>query len=343
MGADKTSSSLSSSSSTSLATSEAASFSLSDTSWTSELAETRFNAFDDAWLEREYSPSSAIGGNYLPYVTGYADRSAAVREALVATSTLGLRYGKAIRNIVDVFPAPTTDGSPSPALIFFHGGYWQESSLRDVSFPAAALNASGITYISIGYSLAPKATLTEIVEEACQAVRYIVDNASKLSVDPAHLVLGGHSAGAHLAAMCFDATVAGDAQDSSRYVPSPDTSRIVPSSNTALLLVSGIYELQPLVRTTINDALTLSQTEVFSLSPLRNPPICSRTAVVWGDNDTNEFAWQSRMFHQALGSTSPQGSHRQLAVRQRNHFDLIFDLADRKSELFALLRQLLGK
>jgi arylformamidase len=332
MGADNTFSS--SSSSTSLATSETASFSLSDTPWTSELAKTRFSAFDDAWLEREYSPSSAIGGNYLPYVTGYADRSAAVREALVATSTLGLRYGKAVRNIVDVFPAPTTDGSPSPALIFFHGGYWQESSLRDVSFPAAALNASGITYISVGYTLAPKATLSEIVEEARQAVRFIVDNARQLCVDPERLVLGGHSAGAHLAATCFDATVAGGGQDSSRSVPSPDA---------ALLLVSGIYELQPLVRTTINDALTLSQTEVCSLSPLRNPPTCTRTAVVWGDNDTNEFAWQSRMFHQALGSTSPQGSHRQVAVRERNHFDLIFDLADRNSELFALLRQLLGK
>jgi arylformamidase len=338
MGADNTSSS-SSSSSASVATS----FALSDTPWTSELAETRFSAFDDAWLEREYSPSSAIGGNYLPYVTGYADRSAAVREALVATSTLGLRYGKAIRNIVDVFPAPATDGSPSPALIFFHGGYWQESSLRDVSFPAAALNASGITYLSVGYTLAPKATLSEIVEEARQAVRFIVDNARQLCVDPERLVLGGHSAGAHLAAMCFDAIVAGGGQDSSRFVPSPDSSRFVPSPDAALLLLSGIYELQPLVRTTINDALTLSQTEVCSLSPLRNPPTCSRTAVVWGDNDTNEFAWQSRMFHQALGSTSRQGSHRQLAVHERNHFDLIFDLADRNSELFALLLQLLGK
>ncbi len=329
MGADITTPS----SSAHPATSLASSFSFRDTPWTSELAKTRFGSFETAWLEREYSPSSAIGGNYLPYVTGYADRSTAVREALVATSTLGLRYGKANRNIVDVFPAPTTDGSPSPALIFFHGGYWQESSLRDLSFPAAALNASGITYIGVGYTLAPKATLTEIVEEARQAVRFIVDNARQLCVDPAHLVLGGHSAGAHLAATCFDPTMAG-VQDSSRIVPSPDI---------GLLLVSGIYELEPLVRTTINDALRLSQNEISSLSPLRSPPTCSRTAVVWGDNDTSEFAWQSKMFYQAVASTSPHGNHHQIAVADRNHFDLIFDLADRNSELFAVLRQLLGK
>jgi arylformamidase len=306
------------------ANSAAPPFSLSDVRWTRETAESRFDAFDDSWLEREYSPSSAIGGNYLAYVTGYADRSAAVREALVSTSTLGLRYGKAVRNIVDVFPAPTTDGSPSPALIFFHGGYWQESSLRDLSFPAAALNAAGITYISVDYTLAPKATLTEIVEEAHQAVRFLVENARKLSVDPAHVVLGGHSAGAHLAALSFEAAVAGGAQD------------------PGLLLISGIYELLPLVRTTINAALNLSQNEISALSPLRSPPVCSRTAVVWGDNDTSEFAWQSQMFHQAVASVSSE-SHQQFAMHKRNHFDLIFDLADRNSELFATLRQLLGK
>jgi arylformamidase len=317
MGADNTSSGVNT------ANSAASPFSLSDVRWTRETAESRFDAFDDSWLEREYSPSSAIGGNYLAYVTGYADRSAAVREALVASSTLGVRYGKAVRNILDVFPAPNTDGSPSPALIFFHGGYWQESSLRDLSFPAAALNAAGITYISVEYTLAPKATLSEIVEEARQAVRFIVDNAGKLMVDPSRLVIGGHSAGAHLAALSFDAALANDV-------------------NPALLLISGIYELLPLVRTTINQALALGQNEVSALSPLRFPPVCTSSAVVWGDNDTSEFAWQSERFHQALASASP-GSHHQIQTPQRNHFDLLFDLADRNSELFTMVRQLIGR
>ncbi len=323
------------------------------TPWTSALAEARFSHFDDSWLEREYSPSSAIGGNYQPYVTSYAERSAAVREALVATSMLGVRYGRRLRNIIDIFPAPTTDGSPAPALIFFHGGYWQESSLRDVSFPAAALNAAGMTYISVEYTLVPKATLSEIVEEARQAVRFVVENAGRFAVDPARLVLGGHSAGAQLAVLAAreaskryatkqeDAdTQNASAQDASAQVATTQ------DTTPALLLISGIYELLPLLRTSINDALALNLNDVDQLSPMRSlpgGPMPAKASIVWGDNDTKEFAWQSQTLHRILSETNPSGAFEENVVPQRNHFDVIFDLADRTSELFGVLLHLVGK
>lgn len=300
--------------------------------WSGTLAEARFKALDDAWLEREYSPSSAIGGNYEPHVKGWAERSAAVREALTSTSMLGVRYGKAIRNIIDVFPAPSTDGSCAPSLMFFHGGYWQESSSRDLSFPAAALNAAGITYISVEYTLAPKATLTQIVDEARQAVRFVVDNAAQFAVDPARLVVGGHSAGAHLAALSFDAalTIGETANEVGRPAP-------------GLLLISGIYELLPLLRTSINDAIAIQQDDLELLSPLRHHPGCTRAAIVWGENETSEFVWQSQKLHASLTTVRPTGSFAAIEVGDRNHFDVIFDLADRASETFGSLIRLVGK
>ncbi len=299
--------------------------------WSGTLAEARFKALDDAWLEREYSPSSAIGGNYEPYITGWAERSAAVRNALISTSMLGVRYGKAIRNIIDVFPAPSPNGSCAPALLFFHGGYWQESSLRDVSFPAAALNAAGITYISVEYTLAPKATLSQIVEEARQAMRFVVANAARFSVDPARLVVGGHSAGAQLAALSFDAaaTIGEPANDLARPKP-------------ALFLMSGIYELLPLLRTSINHGVAIQQAELELLSPLRQLLACSKALIVWGENETSEFVWQSQRLKASLTEAWPAGTFACLEVPHRNHFDLIFDLADRSSETFESLQRLLG-
>ena len=286
--------------------------------WTAEAATARFRGFPPEWLEREYSPSSAINGNYQPYVEAWAKRSAAVREALLSSSMLGVRYGKNVRNIIDVFPAPSTNGSPAPTLVFFHGGYWQESSLRDVSFPAAALNAAGLTYISVEYTLAPKAALSAVVEEARQAVRFIVDNAARFGVDPNRVVLGGHSAGAHLA------TFAGEGLTELNSAPS-------------LLLVSGIFELLPLLRTSVNTELRLDEAAAGKFSPMRslaNPPIRGKALVAWGEQDTSEFAWQSQHFAQQIRQTNDPDSVQSFEIVRRNHFDVILDLADRSSNLF---------
>ena len=333
--------------------------------WTKAQALARFGDMQSDWLEREYTPSSAINGNYQPYITAYAQRSAAVRDALTSSSQLGVRYGKRPRNIIDVFPAPTSSGQPSPTVVFFHGGYWQESSLRDVSFPAAALNAEGITYISVGYTLAPSLTLSEIVDEARCAVAFIVANAALMSVDVTRLIIGGHSAGAHLA-------VLSGAELDGRATPMP-----------GFALLSGIYELLPLLSTSINRALALQETELDLLSPLRgvcsgsplattplvlptpselpqasasgrtaSPPTKRQALVAWGAQDTDEFAWQSQMFSAALRfdnerneqannqrdrDASPSNSITSFCVADRNHFDLMFDLADRSSEVFQAL------
>lgn len=354
--------------------------------WTEAQAVARFGAMQSDWLEREYSPSSAINGNYQPYVTAYTQRSAAVRDALQSTSKLGIRYGKRPRNIIDVFPALTPSGEPAPTIVFFHGGYWQESSLRDVSFPAAALNAEGITYISVGYTLAPKVSLSEIVDESREAVAFIVANAASLAVNVGRLIIGGHSAGAHLAVMS-------GAHDGWNVVPRP-----------GLVLLSGIYELFPLLRTSINRALELRATELDVLSPLRlagqglfsplaplpspaaskapsqtwagdpaplvgptssprqstlltNRQAGSGAIVAWGENDTNEFAWQSTMLASALRYTEGVGKSTEnqsndsvlsansissFCVGNRNHFDLMFDLADRSSQLFQSIRSQLN-
>jgi len=254
-----------------------------------------WRSLSDAAREREYSPSSCIGGDYRPYLDAYATRSAAARRAHKPEV---LRYGPGERQTIDLF-IPTGVARP-PVLVFFHGGYWQELSKQESAFAAPQSLAHGIAYAAVGYTLAPRATLAAIVEE-CRAAL-----SSLSSVGP--LVVAGSSAGAHLAAMAASERV------------------------SAAVLVSGIYELEPLIGTSINTVLGLDVAAAAAASPLRQPLEGFPPGLVcWGENETDQFKRQSRAFAAALRAADRPCTAFECAGR--NHFDVILDLADPATEL----------
>jgi arylformamidase len=252
----------------------------------------------DAEREREYSPSSCIGGDYMPYIRAYAERSAAALRAHPPTT---IQYGSTAPQTLDLFE-PQGVSAP-PVLVFFHGGYWQELSKRESAFAAIDCLAHGIAYAAVDYTLAPSATLSGIVAE-CRAALAPLGRFG-------NMVVAGSSAGAHLAAMV--ALEAG--------------ARI-----KGAVLVSGVYELEPLIGTSINDALGLDAAEAASNSPLRAalggfPP----SLVCWGDNETGQFKRQSLVFANAVRAAG--GDCTAFECAGRNHFDVILDLADASTEL----------
>jgi len=243
--------------------------------------------------EREYSPSSSIGGNYEPYIRAYVERSAAARRSLAPTV---VRYGPTERQTLDLF-VPEGVAQP-PVLVFFHGGYWQELSKHESSFAAPGCVAHGIAYAAVDYTLAPAATLPGIVDQCRAAV------ASLSRFD--RLMLAGSSAGAHLAAMV---ALAGD-----RRVK-------------GAVLVSGIYDLEPLIGTSINEALGLDAATAARNSPLRRPLTGFPPSLVcWGENETDQFKRQSSAFAQALRRAGSECMA--FECPGRNHFDIILDIAD---------------
>lgn len=253
-----------------------------------------WRSLSDAEREREYSPSSCIGGDYMPYLRAYADRSAAARRAHPPQT---LRYGPGEWQTIDLFmPKKIT---PS-VLVFFHGGYWQELSKQESAFAASQCLARGIAYAAVDYTLAPRATLSAIVDECRTAVACLSE------VGP--LVVAGSSAGAHLAAMVANERLKG------------------------VVLVSGIYDLEPLVGTSINTALGLDVAEAARNSPMRRPlEGFPPSLVCWGDNETDQFKRQSQAFAQALHVAGAECSV--FECPGRNHFDVILDLADPATEL----------
>jgi arylformamidase len=266
-----------------------------------------------AQLEREYSPSSCVP-SIVPFLEAYAERS---QEAVTRLSSQrNVHWGVGEDKVFDFFPAPSL---AAPLLIFFHGGYWQEHSKNDVSFVASSCVANGIAYAAVEYSLAPQATVGEIVEQCRRAVTSIACQASTLGFDPHRLFVAGSSAGAHLASMLLV-----DGWHKIYGLP-------VDAVSGAILL-SGIYDLEPLVPTYINQALHMTEEQATTLSPIKHrlsPPI--PVIVAWGENETNEFKRQSQLFASKL--TESGFRETSLQVNGANHFDIVFDIANPGTKL----------
>ena len=111
--------------------------------------------------------------------------------------SLDLRYGPRDRNRIDFLKA--RDGGPT--LVFIHGGYWQTRAKENFTFCAAGPMAHGINVALIGYTLAPDATLDQIVDEVRTGIDYLVTELPTLGGDPNKMIVSGWSAGGHLSSM----------------------------------------------------------------------------------------------------------------------------------------------
>jgi arylformamidase len=93
------------------------------------------------------------------------------------------------------------------------------------------------------------------------------------------------------------------------------------------VLVSGVYELEPLIGTSINAAVGLDVAEAARNSPMRRPlEGFPPSLVCWGDNETEQFKRQGRAFAGALHAAGAKCSV--FECPRRNHFDVILDLAN---------------
>lgn len=266
---------------------------------------------DLASLEREYSPSSCVD-DIQSYLDAYAQRSLEARQALRMRTH---HYGDSPEECLDYFPATDDD---APLLVFIHGGYWQQLSKADASFPAIQCQRHGIAYAALNYGLAPAVSLTQMIERCRRAMEWLHEHATQLGFNPNRIIISGSSAGAHLAAMTL--LTADQAMQ--------------PQLRGGVLL-SGIYDLEPLLPTYVNEPLHLDLTTAKACSPMlalaearhRLPPLL----VAYGDNETSEFKRQSDEFASAL--TARGTSIQQLCIPARNHFDIVFDLVDESSLL----------
>lgn len=267
-----------------------------------------FAHLDRAALDAELSPSRAAKDPW-GVLARHQRSTSALATAAGLTVVSDLPYGAAPRQRLDLFVPD--DPGPHPCLIWFHGGFWQEGSKAGSGFAAAALASAGWAMAGVGYTLTPDVRLRDVVAEAAAAVAYLSETAAVHGLDAKRLLVGGHSAGAHLAAALL-------------------TGRGGPAVTSALagaVLVSGIYDLAPVAASYVNELARIDADEVRELSPLRAMPARDVPVhLVIGADEPDQFQRQTDAL---LTAWRPQLSRLTMTrAPGRDHFDVLDELAD---------------
>jgi arylformamidase len=258
-----------------------------------------YRGMDRDSLTRAYDNTGAVADSPA-WLQRWRERSATLRAR--PGHTLDIAYGMGERQKIDYFSCGAPD---APLFVFLHGGYWQRNSRDMFSFVAEGPMARGFDVAVVGYTLAPEASLQQILDECTWAIDFLFDRVETLALNfnQRQVIVGGWSAGGHLAA----ALLAGEHR------------------LKGALAISGIFDLEPIALCALNDKLGLSSDEAMRLSPLhrlspRQAPACA----AFGEDELPELRRQSADY--ALAATHVGASVSLAALPRCNHFSILEEL-----------------
>lgn len=217
-----------------------------------------------------------------------------------------IAYGPGARERLDLFSA----GEGAPVAVFLHGGYWQALDKNWFSGVAPAFLANGVGLAVPSYDLAPSVRLGAIVDQMRAAMDLLI---GLIGAPP---VVFGHSAGGHMAAAMLSEGRA-----------------------SAAVAISGVFDVRPLIPTSLNVALGLDEAEAATLSPIDWPaPEGAILDCVVGGAESPEFIRQSRDMAAVWGE---QGAETRFeALEGLDHFTVLDPLFDPESDLVARIVRL---
>ncbi|XP_054526163.1 kynurenine formamidase isoform X4 [Pan paniscus] len=192
-------------------------------------------------LENQYCPSRwvvRLGAEEALRTYSQIGIEATTRARATRKSLLHVPYGDGEGEKVDIY-FPDESSEALPFFLFFHGGYWQSGSKDESAFMVDPLTAQGVAVVIVAYDIAPKGTLDHMVDQVTRSVAFV----QKRYPSNKGIYLCGHSAGAHLAAMMLLA-------DWTKHGVTPNL--------RGFFLVSGVFDLEPIVYTSQNVALQLT-------------------------------------------------------------------------------------
>jgi len=259
----------------------------------------------DKALEAQYNARAAVPGHQQIFSRWKADSE---HYRAVSKCSLDIRYGGEARETLDLF-----HGEGDRLHLFLHGGYWQAMDKSFFSFLAAELVQRGRDVAICNYPLAPDANLPQILDSVRRACLFLWRNASRFDARWNSIQVSGHSAGGQLVAMLLTTRWPG---------LDPALPKGLIDSGIA---VSGLYDLDPLRRTTINVKLGLDETTARLNSPLRlTPSTQAPMLLVTGSEERPAFQQQMAVF--AKNRRSLGVPVETLCLAGLNHFTVVEEL-----------------
>jgi len=265
-------------------------------------------------VERGYNNRAAVP-DHPRWFERYAELSAEAVARL--RPKRDLRYGPGPKETLDLF-VPSSPASAT--FVFIHGGYWRALDKSDFSFVATPFVQRGIATAVVNYDLCPQVSIATIVDECRRAIAWLAAEGGAHGAGARRIVVSGHSAGGHLAAMLL-------ATDWSAH-------RTVNDPIVGAVSLSGVHDLAPMVQFSYNVDLKLDEAEAARLSPTHLAPRSRAPLLIAaGADETSEFLRQSQLLWDRWPANQPAGMSGPLFVPARNHFSVVADYADASTEL----------
>jgi arylformamidase len=239
-----------------------------------------------AWYDAQYNNRSRIP-EHLAILRFWSEESARARSHL--DGVLDVPYGDDRTEKLDIFP---TSRPRAPVLVYIHGGYWRALDKRDQSFVAAPFVDAGAIVVLPNYALCPSVTVEHIVLQMVRALAWVFRHAERYGGDPEKIVVAGHSAGGHLAAMLLSCDW--------RQVGTDLPEDLVKTA----VAISGVFDLEPLRHAPfLAHDLKLTRQSARKLSPAAMPAPKGSLLAFVGGHESEEFIRQNALIAEAWGST----------------------------------------
>lgn len=261
--------------------------------------------------ERDLALNNGVAvRNSAALVADWELRSSAMRAE--HGSHLDLRYGPRERNRIDYLAG----AAGGPTLFFIHGGYWQTRAKESFACFAAGPMAHGFNVALTGYTLAPDAKLAEIVAEIQASIDALAGMLPGLGANPQKIIAAGWSAGGHLTAMALAHPLV-----------------------KAGMAISGVYDLEPIRHSYLNEKLGLDEAMARQFSPLHQIGGAAKPlSMVVGSAELPLLRQQTADFAALRASQGLPVTYEE--VPGADHFTILDELVSPEGRITTLIRQL---
>lgn len=257
-----------------------------------------------------------------PDAQAYAQTVTRLSQATEVEPTTRMSYGNLPGQQLEIYESKT--GQNLPVLVFFHGGAWTHGGLEWLRFMAPAVMALPAVFVAASYRLAPQHRWPAAFEDVCTVLRTVHALTGQRGYDNNRIVVAGHSAGGHLAALatlrggfpwirsCFPVSTRFDLR----------TAKPIPGSGE-----ERVYKL-----------VLANAEQDAEASPLRF--VNGNTVpfhIIWGENDFPRVSSSSQAMVNVLLAQGARVSS--AIVPQAGHFDTHLQLAHPDNAWYARLRQ----
>ena len=275
-------------------------------------------------LNHQYLPRLTIKNSDI-YLKRSQKKSAKTRAKL--SCELDIVYGDSPDQSLDVFPAQKEN---APVHIFIHGGYWRAIEIQKETYShiAEPLTKAGASVVIPNYSLCPNVSITTIVIQMRQVIKWVHKNIHCYNGDRKKIFVSGHSAGGHLTAMM--ATTGWSQED-----------KLSKNLIKGIAPLSGLFDIEPHRHLPLLQSdLKLTASEAKAMSPMYLAPNFSGTAIIAvGELEPDLFHWQSLSYAAHLRKHRIKTTY--ISTPNDNHFSITDRLGNSRDPLTrALISQM---